>query len=689
MRPAFAGIASLAVIVVALRSAAPALVPTQPPFEWQTAAPESQGLSSRALDALRDRLAASTKALLVIRNDRIVYEWYAEGHSAAARHYTASMAKAIVGGVAVGVALTDGRIALDDHVARFVPEWRSDARKARITIRHLGSHTSGIEDAEADGLPHDKLSGWKGDFWKRLEPPTDPFTIARDRAPVLFEPGEQFHYSNPGIAMLMYAVTASLRDAPQKDARTMLRDRVMRPLGVADDEWTIGYGATYSVDGLPLVAGWGGSNYTARAAARIGRLMRHEGVWNGQRLLSADAVRSITTDAGTPGHGAIGWWSNRDGKYVKLPRDAFWGSGAGHQVVLVIPSLDVIAVRNGASLGEQMEHHDTLNAVLFAPLVEAIASPPYPPSPVIRGLVWAPADTIRRDAAGSDNWPLTWADDDALYAAFGDGNGFEPLTPEKLSMGFARIVGGPTNFKGTNVRSATGETRGDGQKGGKASGLLMVNGVLYLWIRNAANAQLASSRDRGATWTRAEWKFGKGFGAPTFLNFGRNYAGARDGFVYVYSHDHDSAYAPADRMVLARVPATKILDRRAYEFFKEMGPRHQPIWTPDIEERGAVFTHVGRCYRSGISYNAGLKRYLWSQTLPGNDARFQGGFGIYDAPEPWGPWTTAYYTERWDVGPGETSSFPPKWMSADGTTLHLVFSGNDAFSVRKVTVRGR
>jgi hypothetical protein len=99
-----------------------------------------------------------------------------------------------------------------------------------------------------------------------------------------------------------------------------------------------------------------------------------------------------------------------------------------------------------------------------------------------------------------------------------------------------------------------------------------------------------------------------------------------------------------------------------------------------------VFTSPGRCYRSGITYNAGLRRYLWSQTLPGRDARFEGGFGVYDAPEPWGPWTTVYTTETWDVGPGESSSFPTKWMSADGRTVHLVFSGDDAFSVRRGTL---
>ena len=68
------------------------------------------------------------------------------------------------------------------------------------------------------------------------------------------------------------------------------------------------------------------------------------------------------------------------------------------------------------------------------------------------------------------------------------------------------------------------------------------------------------------------------------------------------------------------------------------------------------------------------------------DTRYAGGFGIYEAPEPWGPWSTIYYTTDWDVGPGETCSLPTKWMSADGMTLHLVFSGDDCFSVRRLNL---
>src|SRR5262249_16077328 len=184
--------------------------------------------------------------------------------------------------------------------------------------------------------------------------------------------------------------------------------------------------------------------------------------------------------------------------------------------------------------------------------------PPYPPSPVVTGITWAPKETIVRRARGSDNWPLTWAEDGHLYTAYGDGNGFEPFLKEKLSLGFARVEGGPVDFNGMNLRSSTIEQRGDGARGKKSSGILMVDGVLYLWTRNAGNSQLAWSSDRGRTWLWAEWRFTTSFGCPTFLNFGRDYAGARDGFVYVYSHDHDSAYEPADRMVLARVPKDKV-----------------------------------------------------------------------------------------------------------------------------------
>jgi CubicO group peptidase (beta-lactamase class C family) len=683
-------------------AAAVALMSAAQGGQPKTATPASQQVDAAALQRVTEVLAARrTKNFLVMRNGAIVHEWYAADSGPGKPHYTASMAKAIVGGTSLMLAAQDGRLRVDDPASRYITSWKGDPQRSRITIRQLATHSSGIEDAEQDDIPHADLPGWKGAFWRR-DP--DPFSIAIRHAPVIFEPGARYAYSNPGMAALAYAVTASLTGAPQSDIRTLLKERILDPIGVGADEWSIGYGRAYEVDGLSLYANWGGGGFTARAVARIGQLMLQQGTWNDRQLVEGPAVARAVEYAGTPkpdrrGNPApasgLGWWTNADGVWASVPRDAFAGAGAGHQVLLVVPSLNLVVVRNGGTLAEPGESGGfwtPIEKFLFNPTLAAVAGPhalkpppraPYPPSPVITGIAWAPVPQIVRKAPGSDNWPLTWADDDALYAAYGDGWGFEPRTEKKLSLGLARITGSAADFTAANIRSASGERVGEGAKGEKASGMLSVDGVLYMWLRNAGNSRLTWSADRAVTWTASDWKLDVGFGHPAFLNFGRNYAGARDGYVYVYSPDRDTAYEAADRIVLARVPRNRIRLRHAYEFFETLDPQGRPRWTADVTRRGAVFGHPKRAYRSQVSFNPALKRYLLCQVHPEGDARFAGGFGIYDAPEPWGPWTTVYFTDSWDVGPGESCSFPPKWMDSSGTGAYLVFSGDDSFSVRR------
>jgi len=688
-------------------------------FDWLPAVPESQRMSGPGLESLRSRLAdRRTAALLVIRNDRVVLEWYAPGRTPQQRHYSASLSKAIVSGLALSVAMSDGRIAPDDPAWKYVPAWKDHPQKSRITIRHLATHSSGIEDAELSreeqaqsfaagqtrSQRHMTLPGWKGAFWRR-DP--NPFTIARDEAPVAFPPGTQFAYSNPGIGMLDYAIAASLRGGAHEDTLSLLRERIMRPIGVDDDDWEISYGTGYRTDGLTLYAGWGGGSHTARAIARVGRLMLRKGNWEGRQLLSAAVVEASTRDAGTPIPDrscdpqpacGLSWWVNFDGAMRSLPRDAFAGAGAGNQMLVVVPSLDLIVVRQGQQDGGRFWAWAEEN--LFQPLM-ACFLPPVPYSEAVTSIQWAPAESIIREGFrkaptgrpprrdGSDNWPLTWADDDWLYTGFGDGWGFTPPAPGKLSMGLARVRGTPPAIEGENIGSDAECAEGHGAHGRKASGMLMVDGVLYMWVRNAnlngEHSHLAWSLDHARTWRWADWRFEE-FGYCTFLNFGRNYAGARDDYVYVFSHDHPSAYVAADRMILMRARKDRLADRSAYEFFAGKSSGERPVWCTDVAQRAAVFTHPGRCLRSGVSYDAPLKRYLWWQQIPkrpAGDTRFDGGFGVYDAAEPWGPWTCVYYTECWDVGPGETGSFPAKWMSAEGKTVHLVFSGDDSFAVRR------
>jgi CubicO group peptidase (beta-lactamase class C family) len=668
--------------------------------DWPAVHPGEAGFNAARLETARKSLKVrGTSAVLVIRNGRKVLEWYAPGKTASDKHYTASLAKALVGGSSLLLATAQGRIRPDDTAARYIPQWRNDPLKSKITIRHLATHTSGIEDANQPGVPHDELPGWMGAFWKR-EP--DPFTIAL-QAPVLFEPGSAYHYSNPGMAALAYAVTASLRGAVHEDIQSVLREELMRPLGIPDEDWSIGYGRAYQVDGLDLYANWGGGGYTPRATARVGEWMMARGEWEGRHLVRESFVEAALRYAGTaiakrqpdpyvPAT-TLGWYTNIDGVWPAVPRDAFAGAGAQQQLLLVIPSLQMIIVRNGAALDPSRpdQFWKAAYEYVFKPIVTALDNPPrepsapYPPSRVIRSVTFAPESSVIRKAEGSDNWPLTWGSDGNLYTSYGDGWGFDPRLDRKLSMGVARVDGPPEYFRGFNIRSSSIERDGDGRAGPKASGMISVDGVLYMWVRNVANAQIAWSKDLGRTW---QWgfKFEESFASPAFLNFGRDNEGARDQFVYTYSQDNSSAYESADGIVLARAPKARIADREAWEFFAGIKPDGEPSWTRDIAARKPVFEFPANCQRTDAVYNPAIRRYLLTVGYG-----HRGAWGIYDAPEPWGPWTTAFHTENWGLGQTHGYRLPSKWISKDGSTMTLVFSGliydtvsYDAFCVRRM-----
>src|SRR5438552_1499601 len=97
---------------------------------WMTAAPTSEGFVSNKLQTLwNDLEQRHTTAFVIIRNDRIVFERYAPGYSRTKPHGTASMAKALVGGTSLMVAMNDGAIRPDDLASLYVPQWAADPLK--------------------------------------------------------------------------------------------------------------------------------------------------------------------------------------------------------------------------------------------------------------------------------------------------------------------------------------------------------------------------------------------------------------------------------------------------------------------------------------------------------------------------------------------------------------------------------
>src|SRR5262249_32601572 len=151
---------------------------------------------------------------------------------------------------------------------------------------------------------------------------------------------------------------------------------------------------------------------------------------------------------------ALYWGSNSKGAFTGMPKDTYWALGLGDSFVVVCPSLDLVAVRLGTgSTRSQLPGGDQdwgQRVEGFFRLVLQAVRDPYPTSPILKGVTWASANTIVRQARDSDNWPLTWADDDELYTAYGEGRGFDPKAPQKLSLGVARVRGSPPDFTGVN-----------------------------------------------------------------------------------------------------------------------------------------------------------------------------------------------------------------------------------------------
>jgi hypothetical protein len=347
---------------------------------------------------------------------------------------------------------------------------------------------------------------------------------------------------------------------------------------------------------------------------------------------------------------------------------------------------------------------------LIAEMNEGPHGAPYPPSSLVDKITWH-WETLQSAAEGSDLWPTTWGPDDHLYAAWGDGGGFGGSdTDGRVSLGFARIQGKPEHFHGVNLNGGkNSEHPASFPKKGKTDGLLYDHGILYTSINLQdgawpdVNHVLAWSRDKAATWTQADWFFGKGPGAfepAKFLAFGKDGSGVPSnlaGYIYLLGPKYETtATGRGTSLFLARAPRKRITQKNAMEFFAGTEKKDKPVWRQDFAEAQPVFTDTNGVAPGSIVYNRALKRYLLACFHPG-----PGQLGVFEGVHPWGPWRTIGYYQDWGnmgaVGHGLSCEFPAKWMSEDGLTLWTVFTvygdgakqgikAHDRFNLLKATL---
>ena len=275
--------------------------------------------------------ARNTRAVVVIKDGRLVAERYAPGFGPDTPLTGWSMAKSVANAM-VGRLVADGTMSTEAD--DLLPLWADDDRRS-ITVEQLLTMT--------DGLAFEEVYDPDTDATRMLYRPGDAGGYAAQQ-PLEADPGTRWAYSS-GTTNILCDVAQEAADAGPELARSL----IFEPLGMST--------AVMEPDAS---GGLVCSSYlyaTARDWARFGQWFLQDGVWEGERLLPEGWVERSTTPVDLPTENPYGWqwWLNTgsDGerRMPSVPSDAYWASGNEGQQVVIVPSEDLVVVRLGFSGG--------------------------------------------------------------------------------------------------------------------------------------------------------------------------------------------------------------------------------------------------------------------------------------------------------------------------------------------------
>ncbi len=325
-------------------------------------APPTQALQQALARALGDADGPPrhrTKAVVVLRDGRVLAEAYAQGYGIDTPVLGFSMSKSVTNAL-IGILVRQGRLALDQPAP--ISAWSApgDPRRA-ITIEQLLRQTSGLD------LPQDN-SGF--DASSQIMYSVGDKAAAAAAAPLAAAPGTRWAYADTNYLLLSRIVRDSV-GGHADDVRAFAQRELFGPLGMR--HVVIDFDAT----GTPVGAAH--MLATPRDWARFGQLFLDDGVAGGQRILPAGWVQMSTTPTLDTGYGA-GFWSNRVAGPVpgwgvpwglpQAPRDTFFARGFMGQFIVVIPSEQLVIVRLSVShvRGDDIGETDRLVADIRAAL---------------------------------------------------------------------------------------------------------------------------------------------------------------------------------------------------------------------------------------------------------------------------------------------------------------------------------
>jgi CubicO group peptidase (beta-lactamase class C family) len=279
-----------------------------------------------------------TRSLLVVYRGQMIGERYAPGFHRDMPLMSWSMMKGITAAL-VGTMVRDGVLKVDDPAP--ISEWQSpnDPRR-QITIRHLMNMTSGLK------------------FMSGLDDPRITLTAKDQHSYVYFDAPNVYEYAIRNELESTPGTVWKYRNCDPLAIGKILRDKVEAR---GEEFLSFPARALFNRIGMrhtiPETDRWGnfilsGSDYvTARDWARFALLHMQDGVWQGERILPEGWIQFITQPAPANKareYGAF-FWLNAGKKYKSLPEDMYWPMGHFGQVAMIIPSRQLIVVRQGWS----------------------------------------------------------------------------------------------------------------------------------------------------------------------------------------------------------------------------------------------------------------------------------------------------------------------------------------------------
>lgn len=263
-------------------------------------------------------------SFMLMRHDKIIAQAWWSPCRPEYKHELFSLSKSFTS-AAIGIAQAEGCLRIDDRLAGFFPEKISAAvseRMKRVTLRHLLTMSSGHETCPMSELRPRR--DWVKGF---LE------------SSLAFEPGTRFVYNSAATYML----ASVIRRTTGQNVLDYLQERLLHPLGIDAHQW----------DCCPMGTNVGGWGFWLRTEdlLRFGRLLQHNGNWEGRQLIPSDYLREATSKQIDNSDNAQPDWKLGYGfQFWRTSFNSFRADGACGQYVLVMPEQDlVLAVTSGVS----------------------------------------------------------------------------------------------------------------------------------------------------------------------------------------------------------------------------------------------------------------------------------------------------------------------------------------------------